>query len=170
MPSAWFLMPFKVFEQRPDRDTRALEINFDPVVLDAYRTDGGEMRQIECRGNHALIKLRAFTQDTLDKVAGLPGTTRITTKQLNETLSDLTPAQKTALRNLIVGLGYALADVQAALGPDIGNRTVREVLRYIVSQDQPGFTVNPDRTTFTMKGPIIDNTDLLIVDAVDAAL
>ena len=65
-------------------------------------------------GQHALVKVVASAA-TLAQVAALPGVDRLPADRLDDPLSALTVAQRNALRDRITGLGYSVAELDAAL-------------------------------------------------------
>jgi hypothetical protein len=165
MPVGFFLMPYEAMNMG-GRNVRGLEINFDQATLRALRDEGGVFHEVQCLGNHAVCKVRA-SLSTLSLIAALPGTDRFPKDLLDDPLSDLTVAQKLALRDRIVGLGYTLTEVQDALGPDIGSRTLRDVVRFIVSRSRPRFTVVAGAIVESPLGELTADGPVLI-DSLDA--
>lgn len=169
MPVGWYLMPYRALDMGDARDARALAINFDQAVLDAFHAEDARLREAPCLGNHAVVKVRG-SAGLLQAIAHLPGTDRFPKDLIDAPLSDLTAGQKTALRDRITGLGYTLAEFNAALGPDIGSRTLRDVVRFIVSKNQQQFTVGADKTTITMTGPVDAQDGPVLIDRLDAGV
>lgn len=131
MAVTWFLAPYK----RQDKVINGVLIfrgrycamdDFTALIL----ADGGMWSETEVLGNHALVKVRASAA-TLTTIAAAQGIRRLPKDALDDPLSSLTNAQRTALRDLIESLGYPRAEWQAALGTNLGLRTLREVLQFI---------------------------------------
>ncbi len=129
MASAWYLVPYSTTIGGIGRAVRTLDIDrFTSQILAA----GGAWAEIEVLGDHALVKVRGVSEQDLAALNGVPGYTRMPDAWgWDTTLSELTVNQRTALRDRIVALGYPLAELQAALGNDIGQVTLRQVLRFI---------------------------------------
>lgn len=86
------------------------------------------MHFTEVLGNHCLVKVRA-SATTLAAIAAAEGVTRIPISRLDDSLSTLSNAQRTALRNKVLGMGYTASEVNAAF-PDLANATLGDVLRF----------------------------------------
>lgn len=145
MPAAWFLAPYKRDASRT-RPTRYCAIN---DLTPEIRADGGDWSETEVLGQQAVVKVSASAA-TLASVAALPGVMRIPLARLDDPLSTLLAAQRTAIRNRILALGYTDADITAALPNPIGTYTLREVLQMAASRrrkvryDQPSDTIVDD--------------------------
>ena len=97
---------------------------------DIIAADGGAWSETEVLGGYALVKVRA-TEDTLTIIAGVTGILRIPRVwDLSTTLATLSTAQRTAIRNKILAMGYTEAEITAALGTNIAQRTLGQVLRF----------------------------------------
>jgi len=129
MSTAWYLVPYITTLGGIGRAVRVLDIDrFTGQII----TAGGSWAEIEVLGNHALVKVRGVSEQDLDDLNGVPGYTRLPDAWgWDTTLSELTANQRTALRDRIVALGYPLAEIQATLGNDLGQVTLRQVLRFI---------------------------------------
>ena len=132
---AWFLCPYSrrldpdapPDQQRPERYC-AMD-DFTALI----RASGGSWSEAECLGNHAVVKVTASAA-TLTTIAAAPGFFRLPKDLLDEPLSDLTPAQRNAITSRLETLGYSTAEWRAALGNNIGNRTLRDVLRFALTR------------------------------------
>ena len=92
--------------------------------------DGGAWAESEVLGGHALVKVRA-SETTLTTIGAATGILRIPRVwDLSTTLATLSTAQRTAIRNKILAMGYTEAEVVAALGTNIAQRTLGQVLRF----------------------------------------
>lgn len=125
MPVGWFLSPYKAHPVRPRARYCAVN-DLTPQI----QADGGDWSETEVLGQHAIVKVRAASV-TLTLVAALPGVTRIPVARLDDPLSSLSAAQKTAIRNRVTGLGYSLAELQERFPNDLGTYTLRDLLTFV---------------------------------------
>lgn len=128
MATAWFLCPYKE-DLDPNNPRRVCAMDDFTALITA---DGGAWRETEILGNRAIVKVRA-TPATLATIAAAPGVRRIPLARLDDPLSTLTPAQRTAIRNEILNAGYTVEEVTAAL-PNLTTATLRDVLRFMASR------------------------------------
>lgn len=126
MAIGWYLVPYV---RRPNRPYPARYCAMDDFTT-AILADGGTWSEAEILGNAAIVKVRANT-GTLTTIAQRPGFRRIPVARLDESLASLSAQQRSALRQVIEDLGYSSAEIQAALGADLGSRTLGEVLRFL---------------------------------------
>jgi hypothetical protein len=119
-------------------------------------------KEIECLGDQAIVKVKG-TAAALTTLNGLYE--RIPKDSLNEPLSDLSAPQKTALRNKITSLGYSLAEIQAALGADLGSRTLKEVLTFVCAKRRkPRYDIATD--TIVLDGVEVAQNPA-VIDVID---
>lgn len=167
MPTAWFLMPYLPEAMGDGTFCRSLAINLDPVVLAKYLADeqlGGRLQEATCLGNNAVVKVLASAA-TLQAIAGLPGTDRLPVSHIDDPLSSLTGPQKTALRNRVLGLGYTAGEITARFGADLGQYTLRDVLRFILRRRRDVFTT--DGVTITETSTPVTQRDDILIDRLD---
>jgi hypothetical protein len=101
---------------------------------DIIFADNGDWSETEVLGNYAIVKVRA-SDATLDTIAGAQGFLRIPPGlDLSTPLSSLTIAQINAIHDRILAMGYTDAEIQAALGNNLRNRTLGQVLRFAASR------------------------------------
>lgn len=138
MPVGWFLCPYKVGSS--PRDRYCAMNDFTAAIWADNGYPQGNVpgspefwSETEVLGNHAIVKVRA-SAPLLATIAAEPGFTRFPKDALGTSLSDLTNAQKLALRDLVEGLGYSRAEWRARLGDDLGAVTLRQVLRFIATR------------------------------------
>lgn len=126
MPVGWFLAPYvrRIDAPRPERYVVVNDLT--PTI----RGDGGDWSETEVLGQHAIVKVRAAAS-TLTLVAGLPGVTRIPVARLDDPLSMLSAAQRTAIRNRVTALGYTLTELQERFPNGLGTYTLRDLLEFI---------------------------------------
>lgn len=130
MPVGWGICPMKVATVDGQQFRYCAIADFDAQI----RADGGSWAYAETLGDHGIVKAVASAA-TLLAIDATPGFVRIPRRtMLTESLADLTAGEKTAIRDKLVALGYTLAEINAALGPDLGSRTMRDLMRFCVSR------------------------------------
>jgi hypothetical protein len=77
----------------------------------------------------AIVKVRASDQ-SLAKIKAAPRVFRLPKEKRDALGSDLLIQAKTAIRNKLTDIGYALSEMRNALGNDIGSRTLCQVLAF----------------------------------------
>jgi hypothetical protein len=97
---------------------------------DQIKADGGKWRAAEVLGNKCLVKVSASAA-TLQTIAA--SYTRIPASRLDDPLSTLTNAQRTAIRQVILDAGYTVAEVNARF-PNLANNTLGDALRFLASR------------------------------------
>ena len=103
---------------------------------------------VEILGNYAICKVRA-NQATLDALAALPNVDRIPKNRLDDSLSDFTPAQKLRMRDIALGLGYTLQEINARFPNDLGTYTLGDVLKFLAKRwKRPRYNVGTDEILF----------------------
>jgi hypothetical protein len=131
----------------------------------AIRADGGDWSETEVLGNHAIVKVRA-SETTLQTIAAATGFSRLPKDRLGDSLSDLSTAVKTAIRDKMLALGYTAQEIQQRFGNDIGSYTLRDVLKFIATRRlKPRFDSNTD--TIILDGAIqpvrpLEDVDLTV--------
>ena len=129
MAIAWFLVPYThVTEPMPYRYCA-----MDDFTQQIIYTDGGNWSESECLGGHALVKVSAFPA-TLDTIASTPGFMRVPMIILDNTLAELTQAQRTKIKNKVKALGYTAAEMEDKLGVNLANVTLRRVFKFILTR------------------------------------
>ena len=110
MAIAWFICPYKT-KMLGSHKIRYCAMDDFTVQI---RADGGRWVESEVLGNVAIVKVKAAagTLTTLDAATGF---VRLPKDLLSSLLSDLTPAQKTAIVNKLQNMGYPLAEIQDRL-------------------------------------------------------
>lgn len=135
MPVAWFICDLTV----PTVGPRAGMPNTRDIALLAYveliRQDGGAWDFVEVLGGRAIARVRASLA-TLQAIASDPACRRLPADLFTDPLSALTAGQRTALRNELTAMGYSRAELQAALGADLGAVTLGQVLRFAATRRQ----------------------------------
>lgn len=122
----------------------------DDYTKQIIYTEGGNWSEIEVLGNRAIVKVKAeeATIVVLDSVFK-----RIPKDGLDDPLSDLSLAVKTALKNEALDMGYTLQEIQAKLPNDLNSYTLRDVLKMLASR---------------RRKPRYDaDTDTIILDGID---
>lgn len=131
----------------------------------AIVADGGGWAESEVLGQAAVVKVRAAAA-TLNQIAGEEGFLRVPVARLDDPLSSLTAAQKTAVRNRVVALGYTAGEVTSRFPGDLGDYTLRDLLGFVASRRR---RVRYDEATDTViaDGEVVAPRP---VDDVDAAV
>jgi hypothetical protein len=122
----WFIVPYKRNTRLPFPVRRPAIDEFTETIA----AENGQWSETEILGDKAIVKVRA-SSEMLATLAIQPGFIRLPKNSLNEPLSDLSNAQKIALRDLVLDCGYSLAELQIALGNDLGQRTLKDVLKFL---------------------------------------
>ena len=122
---AWYICPYKrdLTETRPTRYCA-----MDDYTQQIIYIDGGNWTEIEILGDRAIVKVRASagTLAILDSVFK-----RLPKDRLDDSLSSLSSGVKNAIKNEILDAGYSSAELQGKFGNDIGNFTLRDVLKFM---------------------------------------
>lgn len=140
MPIAWFLCPYKR-RQSADMPTRYCAMDDFTASIFA---DGGNWSEAEILGGEAIVKVRA-SDPTLTAINAAPGFLRIPAARLDDPLSSLTGAQKSAILSKAQALGYSLAEIQSRFPNNLGTYTLGDVLRFLASRRlKPRYDVNLD--------------------------
>lgn len=129
---AWFIVPYDTVTSptNPNRPARQCAMN---RFNEAIAADGGKWAEAECLGNHAVVKVQALAA-TLATIAAETGFQRLPKDLLDTSLSDLSNAQKNAIENKLQALGYNTTEIRADLGQNIGNKTLRDVIRFALKR------------------------------------
>lgn len=158
---AWFLCPYKRRTPAPLPTRYCAMDDFTAQI----RADGGDWSETEVLGNHAIVKVRA-SDTTLQTIAAATGFTRLPKNRLDDSLSDLSTAVKTAIRDKMLALGYTAQEIQQRFGNDFGSYTLRDVLKFIATRRlKPRFDSNTD--TIVLDGAIqpvrpLEDVDLAV--------
>jgi hypothetical protein len=119
--------------------------------------DGGAWRAIEVLGNRCLAKVRA-SASTLSTINAAPGFVRVPLTRLDDPLSSLSPAQRTAIRNILTDAGYTMAEINARF-PNLADHTLGDALRFLASRRlKPRYDAATD--TIILDGPPSPTSDL----------
>jgi hypothetical protein len=134
-------------------------------AMDDFTQQGVAWSETEVLGQHAICKVNA-TGAMLTSIAAANGFQRIPVARLDDPLSSLTNQQKTAIRNRVIALGYTIAEIDAELPGDLGQYTLRQLLRFIARRRRK---VRYDQVTDTI---IDDGPDQPVrpVEDVDGAV
>lgn len=160
LPSAYYIVPFRralipLTNMFPERELTIRD--FYPAII----TGGGDFREIEIRGQRALVRVwtDASTHSALTAVYK-----RLPKARLTDTLADLTNPQKNAVRNELLDEGFTNAEINAAFGADIGTRTLGDVMRFMArNRRKPQYDSGTD--TISDSAEIVDTSaDLDVID------
>lgn len=146
MPTGWF---FAKSERWHDPERPSLVAYRHAIWLrhaEQIRADGGTYIDQECLGSQYVVKVLASIS-TLTAITNDVGCDRIPKNVLNDSLDTLTNPQKNALKNKLQELGYPVAEINERFPGDLGQYTVRDVLRFALRRrrqpryDQPTDTI-----------------------------
>ena len=145
---AWFICQYK---RRPDAfdPTRYCAMDdFTSLIL----TDGGAWAETEVLGGRAIVKVRA-SSTTLDTLAATIDFRRLPKIKLDDSLSDLTAAQRNVIVQDLRDMGYTSVEIQAELGTDIRQKMLGDVLRFAAKRRlTPRYDAVTD--TIPLDGPV----------------
>lgn len=129
MAIGWYIVPYK---RRTDAATPTRYCSMDDHTA-AILAVGGAWSETEVLGDRAIVKVRA-TPAILSQLNGVAGFRRLPKDLLGDSLASLSAGAKTAIRNELTDAGYTLAEIQARFGSDLGQYTLRDVLRFFASR------------------------------------
>lgn len=129
MPVAWFICKYKRRPVPPGGWWKLIRYCAMDDFTSQINADGGRWSETEILNGYAIVKVKA-SDTTLDTIAGTSGFQRLPKNLLTASLSDLTTAQKNAIRNKLEEIGYSLTEIKDALGNDLGSKTLADVLRF----------------------------------------
>jgi hypothetical protein len=105
MAYAWFVCPYKRRARLFGNGNPILYCAMDDFTAQ-IRADGGDWAETRVLGNVALVKVRA-NATTLTTISGTAEFMQITSRWLlSDTLSALTTAQRNAIQNKLLAMGY----------------------------------------------------------------
>jgi len=130
MATGWFLVPYIHDVDNPMGPLRYCAMDDYTAQI---REDGGNWSEAECLGDHAVVKVSAFTA-TLTTLASVPGFVQVPLGILDTPLGELTPQQRTAIKNKVEALGYSAAEIKDKLGSNWANVTLRKVFRFVLTR------------------------------------
>lgn len=156
MPVAWYIVPYKI---RADEAELIRYPAIDDYTRQIY-ANGGRWAETEILGDRCIVKVRAAAA-VLTALDGIY--TRIPKDRLDDSLASLPGAVKVALRNEILDAGYSLAEIQNRFGSDLGQHTLRDVLRFMATRR---ITCRPDHVNrvFIFDGPAVSCDDIDRID------
>jgi hypothetical protein len=146
LKTAWYIAPYKrrVEAHRPTRYSA-----MDDYTQQIIYTDGGNWAETEILGDRAIVKVRA-EEATLLTLNGV--FRRIPKDRLDDSLSDLPLAVKNAIKNEILDAGYTLQEVQEHFTQDLGEYTLKDVLKFMTRRRlRPRY--DKDTDTIVCDGP-----------------
>ena len=122
----WYIAPYKIKQEVLDGLHNMRYCAMDDYTKTIF-AEGGNWTETEVLGNRAIVKVRA-SKSTLTTLNGI--FRRIPKDRLDDPLSDLPVAVKTALKNEALDMGYTIAELQERFPNDLGTYTLRDVLRF----------------------------------------
>lgn len=147
MPCAWFLAPYR---RRPGAEVVRYCAVDDFTAL--ISSDGGGWAEAECLGGYAVAKVCASAA-TLQAINAEPGFIGVPVGRLDDPLSSLTAGQRSALAAKVQELGYSADELRDALGSDIGQHTLGDLLRFVLRRRRrPRYDADTDE--IVLDGPV----------------
>lgn len=161
----WFICRYVVpnagpFAGNPRARMCAMNRHTGPI-----RADGGDWREVEVLGNRAIVKVQA-SPATLTAITSDLDCRRLPLDLLDRPLSGLTNAQRTALQNELLDMGYPLSEIRDRLGNNLSLVTLRQVLRFAATRRRkPRWDAGTSTVVFD--GPMqlcesVDALDILV--------
>ena len=126
MPIGWFISPY----QRTDDPFPVRQ----PAIND-YRLDieaaGGKLKYTEVLGNFCIAKVRSSVA-VLNTIAADDRIQQLPKDRLDDPLSDLSNAALKKIRDILLAMGYPLAEIKQKFGDSINLKdfTLRDVLKF----------------------------------------
>lgn len=162
MAYAWFICGYKTRPNRLFIRYCAMD-DFTPQI----RTDGGDWAESEVLGGYALVKVRA-NETTLTTIGGTTGFYRIQNHWiLTDTLADLTVAQRTAINNRLLDMGYTQAEIDAVMGANLAawrTKTLLQLLNFAAQRRlQPRWDANLQQ--IVLDGDLVTPKLITVVDS-----
>ncbi len=160
---AWYLCPYKVHARGPQHRYCAMN-DFTALI----RSDGGRWEEIEILDpaiGRCLVKVVGASAGTLTTINAAPGFVRIPLDAMDNPLSSLSAAQRTAVRNQVLACGYTTEEVNARF-PNLASNTIGDVLRFLATRKRRA-RYNAPTQTIVCDGPELPCGD---VDALDGRL
>lgn len=163
MPVGLFVAPFQRADHQGTGRVRRESVmhNYNQQIV----ADGGAWQETEILGQRVIAKVRAsgavLTSIAADPlIVGLPAT------RLDDPLSTLTVAQRTALRQLALDCGYSTGEF-ASVFPNLGQATLGQFLRFLCTRRRK---VRYDQATDTIvdDGQVEPVTSIDLIDALVA--
>ena len=140
MPIGIFVAPYKREISSDLTPSRYCAMQLADSVI---RADDGDWQEVEVghpalpaigdTGGRAIVAVRASVA-TLSGITTLPGFARLPKDRLDDSLSDLTGAQRTALRDRLSEFGFSTTEIQTRFGNRIQDFTLRDVIGFAASR------------------------------------
>ena len=162
MPVGLFIAPYK---RRKDlENSRKKYVRYCAIddFTSLIHADGGVWREIEIRGNRALVKVRAKASTLALLDAEFK---RIPTTVLSSPLSEIGAEARNALINELEDQGHSRATITNALG-DLSEVTLLDLLKFMAkTRIKPRYDKDADEIVFD-SGLEVACTDLSYLDEV----
>ena len=159
MPIGWYIVPY-VRDTSPGAPdpARYCEIDDYTAEIQGY---GGWWTETEVLGNRAIVKVRA-------RAAALTALnalfTRLPKNLLDDSLADLPTAAKQKINDELLDMGYTAAEILDRLPGDLGDYTLRDILRFAARRRlKPRYDSSTD--TIILDGPEQSCRSIASVDA-----
>lgn len=150
MPVGWYIVPY-VRDTRPGAPGPARYCEMDDYTAE-IQGYGGWWTETEVLGNRAIVKVRARAA-VLTALNAL--FTRLPKNLLDDSLADLSTAAKQKIKDELLDMGYTPAEILTHIPGDLGDYTLRDVLRFAARR--------------RLKPRYDSGTDTFILDGVEQA-
>lgn len=144
MAVGWYIVNYERKVDQP-LPTRYCAIDDYTAEIQGY---GGWWTETEILGNRAIVKVRArpAVLTALNSIFK-----RLPKNRLDDSLADLPPGVKQALKDELLDMGYTVAEILEHLPSDLGDYTLRDVLRFAARRRlKPRY--NPETDTIICDG------------------
>jgi hypothetical protein len=136
----WYICPYKRRDIHFDK-TKPVSKGNSPTrycAMDDYTnliiyTDGGNWSETEVLGDRAIVKVKC-SASTLTTINNGGVCRRIPLNALDNSLSTLTVAQRTAIRNELSNAGYTEQEIQARFPNNLRTYTLRDILKFLATR------------------------------------
>lgn len=157
MPIAWYIVPYKRIPDDNPLPGRYCAMK-DEI---RYNTQGDERwAETEVLGNVALVKVSAGNVKLSELDAAFY---RFPVDDLDADLSGASVQERNAIRQELLSMGYQPDDINDSLGPDLGDRTLREILMFAGQKRlKPRYDVLNDE--IVLDGPVQKPRSIQSVD------
>jgi len=123
----WYIIPYKRRISTGLVKDRYPEINDYSGQIHAA---GGQWAETEVLGNRCIVKVRAPV-GVLNVLDAVPGFKRLPKDRLDDSLADLHPSVRQALRKELIDMGYTVHEVKDRFDNNLGRSTLRQVLHFM---------------------------------------
>ncbi len=158
MAIGWYITPYN---RRPGHGlpTRYCAMDDHTSII---RSSSGAWAESEVLGNLAIVKVRS-PGEILTFLDEQPGFYRLPRNRLNDSLSSLSGAVRTQMRDRLLTAGYTIEEIRAAFDGGLENYTFRDYLRFFARRRlKPRYDRSEDE--IVLDGPVQECRSIERVD------